>query len=38
MVLFQIFFKSKFDPNIHQNTPNCTIFKKFLGGHAPEPP
>ena len=21
-----------------QNAPNCTIKKKFFGGHAPEPP
>ena len=24
--------------NSPQNAQNCTIFKKFLGGHAPKPP
>ena len=38
MVLLEIFLSKKSDPNIHQNTPICTIFKNFLGAHAPEPP
>ena len=38
MVLFEIFLSKKSYPNIHQNAPNCTIFKKFSGGHALEPP
>ena len=39
MVLFVIFKSKISDPNIHQNAPNCTIYKNFLGGgHAPEPP
>ena len=38
MALFKIFLSKKSDPNIHENAPNCTIFKNFLGGHAPEPP
>ena len=25
---FRNFLKSKFDPNIHQSAPNCTIKKK----------
>ena len=25
-------------PKRTQNAPNCTISKKFYGGHAPEPP
>ena len=37
MILFEILSK-KSDPNIHQNAPNCTIFKNFLRGHTPEPP
>ena len=28
----------KSDRSIHQNAPNCTNLKNFLGGHAPEPP
>ena len=43
MLFFIKFSKTKFDPDIHQNAPNCTIFKNVLGGrwlgeHAPEPP
>ena len=39
MVLFEIFGSKKFDPNIHQSAPNCTILKKFLGwGKTPNPP
>ena len=38
MVLFEILKNKKSDPNIHQNAPNCTIYKNFLRGHAPEPP
>ena len=38
MVIIEIFLRTKSDQNIHQNAPNCTILKKFLGGHAPEPP
>ena len=39
MLLFENFYSKKSDPNVHQNAPNCTIFKYFLGGgHAPEPP
>ena len=34
-VNFWIFLKTKSDPNIHQNAPNCT--KNFSGRHAPEP-
>ena len=29
MVLLEIFQSKKSDPNIHQNAPNCTIFKNF---------
>ena len=32
------FFSIIFLQNILQNAPNCTIFKNFLGEHAPEPP
>ena len=29
-------FNTKSDQNIHQDTPNCTFFHKFLAGlHAP---
>ena len=28
---------SKFYQNILQNAPNCTIYKKFSGEHAPKP-
>ena len=28
----------KFDQNIHQNAPNCTILKNFLGGACPRTP
>ena len=38
MVLPEIFLSKKSDPNIHQNAPNCTIFKKFLGGTCPRTP
>ena len=38
MTIFRNFFKTKSDPNIHQNAPNCSIFKKFLGGMPPNPP
>ena len=32
------FLKTKSDPNIHQNAPNCTILKKILGGACPRTP
>ena len=34
------FLRTKSDQNIHQNAPNCTILKKFLGGGGmpPNPP
>ena len=35
MVIFEIFLKTKSDQNIHQNAPNCTILKKFIGGACP---
>ena len=38
MILFEIFLSKKSDPNIHQNAPNCTIFKNFLGGACPRTP
>ena len=38
MVLFKIFLSKKSYPNIHQNAPNCIIFKKFLGGACPRTP
>ena len=38
MVIFEIFLCKKFDPNIHENSPNCTIFKNFLGGGGGMPP
>ena len=31
-------FKTKSDQNIHQNAPNCTILKNFLGGACPRIP
>ena len=38
MVIFGIFLKTKSDQNIHQNAPNCTILKNFLGGACPRTP
>ena len=38
MVLFEIFYSKKSDPNIHQNAPKCTIYKNFLGGACPQTP
>ena len=38
MVLFEKILSQKFDPNIHQNAPNCTIFRNFLGGGMPRNP
>ena len=39
MVLLNFFNVKKSDPNIHQNAPNCTIFKKnSRGGMPPNPP
>ena len=39
MVLFEIFKSKKSYQNIHQNAPNCTIFKNFLvGGACPRTP
>ena len=38
MVLFEFFLSKKSDPNIHQMAPNCTIFKKFIGGACPRTP
>ena len=32
------FFTMKVVENSPQNARNCTIFKNFLGGHAPKPP
>ena len=32
------FLKTKSDQNIHQNSPNCTILKNFLGGAYPRTP
>ena len=32
------FFTMKVVENSPQNAQNCTIFKNFLGGHAPKPP
>ena len=32
------FFTMKVVKNSPQNARNCTIFKIFLGGHAPKPP
>ena len=46
MVIFNIFIykngkfgkisEAKFDSNIHQNAPNCTILNKFIGGGGVE--
>ena len=38
MVIFEIFLKTKCDKNIHQNAPNGTILKNFLGGACPRTP
>ena len=38
MVIFKFFFKTKSDPNIHQNAQNCTILKIFSVGYALGPP
>ena len=38
MVILGNFLKTKFDQNIHQNAPNCTILKHFLGGACPRTP
>ena len=38
MVIFEYFLKTRSDQNIHQNAPNCTILKNFLGDYTPEPP
>ena len=38
MNIFTIFFFTKFEQNILQNAPNCTIFKNFLGGAYPRTP
>ena len=35
---FRNFLKSKFDPKIHQKRTKLYHLKKFIGGHAPEPP
>ena len=32
------YINTKSDPNIHQNAPNCTIKKNFLGGACPRTP
>ena len=32
-----VIFKTKSDQNNHQNAPNYTIFKNFLGKHVPNP-
>ena len=32
------FFIMKVVENSPQNVRNCTIYKNFLGGHAPKPP
>ena len=32
------FLNTKSDQNIHQNAPNCTILKNFLGGACPRTP
>ena len=37
MAIFKNILKTKSDQNIHQNAPNCTILKKFLGGGMPPP-
>ena len=33
-----IFLKTKSDQNVHQNAPNCTILKNFLGAACPQTP
>ena len=33
-----LLFTMKVVENSPQNSRNCTIFKNFLGGHAPKPP
>ena len=38
MVIFEYFLKTRSDQNIHQNAPNCTILKNFLGGACPRTP
>ena len=41
MLFWGEFFKTQSNQNIHQNTPNCTMFSKFFLGelaYAPEPP
>ena len=40
MVIFDfLYLKTKSDPNIHQNAPNCTILeKKLSGGTCPRIP
>ena len=38
MVIFKYFLKTRSDQNIHQNAPNCTILKNFLGGLYPRTP
>ena len=38
MVIFRNFLKTKSDQNIHQNAPNCTILKSFIGGTCPRTP
>ena len=38
MLIFETFLKTKSDPNIHPNAPNCTILKKFPGGTCPQTP
>ena len=38
MSIIRDFFKTQSDQNIHQNAPNCTILKNFLGGAPPNPP
>ena len=38
MNIFTIFFWTKLQQSILQNTPNCSIFKNFLGGTCPRTP
>ena len=38
MIILEKILKTKSDQNTHQNAPNCTILKIFLGEHAPKPP
>ena len=33
-----IFLRTKSDQNVHQNAPNCTILKNFLGAACPQTP